>query len=54
LQNSHIGEQSPLSLVIHRYVPLRVKDDGARGGGMAMEEGEGRHKKKEKRVLNSV
>ncbi|TNN44044.1 hypothetical protein EYF80_045768 [Liparis tanakae] len=37
----------------NRYVPLRVKDDGERGGGMAMEEGEGRHKNKEKRVLNS-
>lgn len=26
----HIGEQSPLSLVIHRYARLRVEDDGAR------------------------
>lgn len=31
MQNSHIREQSPLSLVIHRYVPLRVKDDRAKG-----------------------
>lgn len=31
MQNSHIREQSPLSLVIHRYVPLRVEDDRARG-----------------------
>ena len=31
LQNSHIREQSPLSLVILRYVLLRVRDDRARG-----------------------
>ena len=58
MQNSHIREQSPLSSVIHRYVPQRVKDDRARGEQETERErvGDdlGKTQKNEKRELNKV